>query len=101
MLAFSATHNQRQAANSGRGAARMRYREPKNFEELRRADFDWDASMPDQPSDFALVPVLYLLTDGADDAKLLKLTSASTWFGLQLVCGRVRRRGRLGAVGGR
>lgn len=29
----------------------MRYREPEKFEELRRAYFEWDFSMPPRPED--------------------------------------------------
>jgi hypothetical protein len=32
----------------------MRYREPKTFEELRRAYLEWDASMPARPEDAAV-----------------------------------------------
>ena len=32
----------------------MRYREPKKFEELRRAYVEWDASMPLRPEDAAV-----------------------------------------------
>ena len=32
----------------------MRYREPKTFEELRRAYLEWDASMPPRPADAAV-----------------------------------------------
>ena len=37
-----------------RERANMRYREPEKFEELRRAFFDWDASMPPRPHDAAV-----------------------------------------------
>ena len=37
-----------------RERANMRYREPKKFEELRRAYFEWDASMPPRPEDAAV-----------------------------------------------
>jgi hypothetical protein len=32
----------------------MRYREPERFQELRRAYFEWDASMPPRPYDAAI-----------------------------------------------
>ena len=37
-----------------RERANMRYREPEKFEELRRAYFEWDASMPPRPVDAAV-----------------------------------------------
>jgi arylsulfatase A-like enzyme len=44
---FDLSRDQRERAN-------MRYREPKKFEELRRAYFEWDASMPAQPEDASI-----------------------------------------------
>ena len=44
---FDLSRDQRERAN-------MRYREPKKFEELRRAYFEWDASMPPRPEDAAV-----------------------------------------------
>jgi len=37
-----------------RERANMRYREPQKFEELRRAYFEWDKSMPPRPPDAAV-----------------------------------------------
>ncbi len=37
-----------------RERANMRYREPEKFVELRKAFFDWDASMPPRPEDAAV-----------------------------------------------
>jgi arylsulfatase A-like enzyme len=48
---FDLSRDQRERAN-------MRYREPKRFTELRRACFEWDASMPPRPED-AVVPLVY------------------------------------------
>jgi arylsulfatase A-like enzyme len=44
---FDLSRDQRERAN-------MRYRELKKFEELRRAHFEWDASMPPRPEDAAI-----------------------------------------------
>lgn len=44
---FDLSRDQRERAN-------MRYREPKRFEELRRAYFEWDAAMPPQPADASI-----------------------------------------------
>ena len=44
---FDLSRDERERAN-------MRYREPKKFEELRRAYFEWDASMPPRPEDAAV-----------------------------------------------
>ena len=41
-------------SRDSRERANMRYREPKKFEELRRAHFEWDASMPPRPEDAAI-----------------------------------------------
>jgi arylsulfatase A-like enzyme len=48
---FDLSRDERERAN-------MRYREPKKFEELRRAYFEWDASMPPRPED-AEVALVY------------------------------------------
>jgi len=40
---FDLSRDERERAN-------VRYREPKKFEELRRACFEWDASMPPRPA---------------------------------------------------
>jgi arylsulfatase A-like enzyme len=44
---FDLSRDERERAN-------MRFREPKKFEELRRAYFEWDASMPPRPVDAAI-----------------------------------------------
>jgi arylsulfatase A-like enzyme len=44
---FDLSRDERERAN-------MRYREPKTFEKLRRAYFEWDASMPPRPEDAAI-----------------------------------------------
>jgi arylsulfatase A-like enzyme len=44
---YDLSRDQRERAN-------MRYREPEKFEELRRAYFEWDASMPPRPADAAV-----------------------------------------------
>lgn len=44
---FDLSRDERERAN-------MRYREPKKFEELRRACFEWDASMPPRPKDASI-----------------------------------------------
>jgi arylsulfatase A-like enzyme len=44
---FDLSRDERERAN-------MRYREPKKFEELRRAYFEWDASMPPSPKDASI-----------------------------------------------
>src|SRR4029078_7828803 len=44
---FDLSRDERERAN-------MRYREPKKFDELRRAYFEWDASMPPRPDDAAV-----------------------------------------------
>lgn len=44
---FDLSRDERERAN-------LRYREPKKFEELRRAYFEWDASMPPRPEDAAV-----------------------------------------------
>jgi arylsulfatase A-like enzyme len=44
---FDLSRDERERAN-------MRYREPAKFEELRRAYFEWDASMPPRPADAAI-----------------------------------------------
>jgi arylsulfatase A-like enzyme len=41
-------------SRDSRERANMRYREPRRFEELRRAHFEWDASMPPRPEDAAI-----------------------------------------------
>ncbi|MFO7178854.1 MAG: sulfatase-like hydrolase/transferase [Pseudomonadota bacterium] len=44
---FDLSRDERERAN-------LRYREPEKFEELRRAYFEWDASMPPRPEDAAV-----------------------------------------------
>ena len=44
---YDLSRDQRERAN-------MRYREPEKFKELRRAYFEWDASMPPRPADAAI-----------------------------------------------
>jgi arylsulfatase A-like enzyme len=44
---YDLSRDQRERAN-------MRYREPEKFRELKRAYFEWDASMPPRPADAAV-----------------------------------------------
>jgi arylsulfatase A-like enzyme len=41
-------------SRDARERANMRYREPKRFQELKKAYFEWDASMPPRPDDAAV-----------------------------------------------
>ena len=54
---FDLSRDQRERAN-------MRYREPKKFEELRRAYFEWDASMPNPPGRCRSRPGIHRRHDG-------------------------------------
>ena len=54
---FDLSRDERERAN-------MRYREPKKFEELRRAYFEWDASMPPRPEDAAVALEYTAADDG-------------------------------------